>query len=59
MGEFKTVGEAEAMLRSLNKASRYCTGEHSARSHGERIREVEAEVARLRAPTPPPAPTRK
>lgn len=48
MSEFKTVEEAERMVRDLHRASRYCTGENSSRRHGERIREVEAEAARLR-----------
>lgn len=46
-GEFKTAREADAMLRSLHRASRYCTGENSARKMGERVREVERERDRL------------
>ena len=48
VSEFKTSREAENMVRSLHKAARYCTGENSARRHGERVREVETEVQRLR-----------
>jgi len=48
MSEFKTAREAEDMVRSLRRAARYCTGENSARRHGERVRQVEAEAARLR-----------
>ena len=46
--EFKTAKEAEDMLRSLRRASAYCTGENSSRQHGERIREVERECDRLK-----------
>ena len=48
MSEFKTAREAEDMVRSLHRAARYCTGENSARRHGERVKQVEAEAARLR-----------
>jgi hypothetical protein len=47
MGEFKTVKEAEHMLRELGKAAAYCTGPESSKRHAERIREVEAERDRL------------
>lgn len=47
MSEFKTAREAERMLRELHKASRYCTGENSARKMGERISEVRQEKERL------------
>ena len=48
MSEFKTSKEAEYMLRELRKGSRYCTGENSSRQHSERIRQVEAELERLK-----------
>lgn len=47
-GEFRTSREAEHMLQELYKASRYCTGENSARRMGERIREVQQQAEILK-----------
>ncbi len=46
--EFTTSKGAEAMLSSLRKAAKYCTGPKSSEQHGNRIDAVETVAQELK-----------